>query len=43
METEGFVLDGYAFATKEEYNIAVREQRNINSIRAKMDIEIQIL
>ena len=39
METEGFVLDGYAFATKEEYNIAVREQRNINSIRAKMDIE----
>ena len=38
MATKGFVLDGYAFATKEEYNIALREQRNINSIRSKMDI-----
>ena len=38
MAAKGFVLDGYAFATKEEYNIALREQRNINSICSKMDI-----
>ena len=38
MAERQYFMDGYAFATKEEYNIAMREKRNINSIRAKMDM-----
>ncbi|MCR4717490.1 MAG: hypothetical protein K5656_09940 [Lachnospiraceae bacterium] len=35
---EYFYLDGYAFSTREEYNLAVREEKNISSIREKMDL-----
>lgn len=36
---ELYYVDGFAFAAREEYNLAVREQKNINSIRDKMDLD----
>ncbi|MBQ4232031.1 MAG: hypothetical protein II699_02025 [Lachnospiraceae bacterium] len=33
-----FYVDGFSFSTREEYNLAVREQKNITSIRTKMDL-----
>ena len=33
-----YFLDGYAFETKEEYNIALREKKNVNSIRQKINM-----
>ncbi len=34
---EYYYIDGYAFETKEEYNLAMREQRNIVSIKGRMN------
>ena len=33
-----FYVDGYSFSTKEDYNLALREQKNITSIRTRMDL-----
>ena len=34
-----FYVDGYSFSTREDYNLALREQKNITSIRTKMDLD----
>ena len=34
-----FYVDGFAFSKKEEYNLALREHRNIQSIKTKMNMQ----
>lgn len=36
---ELYYVDGYAFETREEYNLALREQKNIRSLKAKIDMQ----
>ncbi|MDD5949026.1 MAG: hypothetical protein PUC39_04775 [Lachnospiraceae bacterium] len=36
---ELYYVDGYAFETREEYNLALREQKNIHTLMKKIDMQ----
>lgn len=39
MDENQYFLDGYAFDSKEMYNLSLREQRNIHSIKSKLNMQ----
>ena len=35
---EYYYVDGFAFSSREEYNLAIREQKNVQALRAKINM-----